>query len=156
MKKLKSLFGSQPDMGKVSPKLQSAGDLKSPQQTNAPSSQAVNSHERNPSGLSLPDSTAFKASVRSEEDPSINPFKKSNYIFVKRLGSGSYAEVKEAIHLPTKQHVAIKIIDKHHMRNREDRVRNEIEILRTVGHRNLLKLIDWGFGKQNIYLVTEM
>lgn len=105
----------------------------------------------------VPDSKTFKASMQStDQDPVLFPFQKQNYKFLKKLGSGAYATVKEALHLPSNTHVAVKMIEKMRMRNREERMRGEIEILLKVKHQNLLSLLDWGFGRSTLYLVTEL
>lgn len=137
MKRLRGLFGS-------------SSQLSTNSSENQPSVQ-------DPKPPSLPDASSFKASMNSlDQDPAIIPFQKQNYRFQKKIGAGSYAVVKEAIHVPTQTRVAIKMIDKSRMRNREHRLRDEIEILLKVKHPNLLSLLDWGFGRSTVYLVTEL
>jgi serine/threonine protein kinase len=47
------------------------------------------------------------------------------------------------MHLPTSEKVAVKLIDKKNMRFRDIiRVKNEIEILKTVKHRNIMHLYE--------------
>jgi hypothetical protein len=72
------------------------------------------------------------------------------------LGTGSYGHVVAAIHVPTGKMVAMKSIPKMKMIRREDRLRCELEIMSRVHHRNVLRLLDWGFGTYHIYLVMEM
>jgi serine/threonine protein kinase len=50
----------------------------------------------------------------------------------------------------------MKSIPKMKMIRREDRLRCELEIMSRVHHRNVLRLLDWGFGTYHIYLVMEM
>lgn len=49
---------------------------------------------------------------------SLFPFHKEHYRFLKTLGSGSYAMVKEAVYVPTGERVAVKMIEKARMRHR--------------------------------------
>ena len=57
----------------------------------------------------------------------------SKYKFDKTLGSGTFGKVKLAIHLPTQEKVAIKILNKEKINQLEDvrRVRREIKLLKT-------------------------
>ncbi|KAI8981767.1 kinase-like domain-containing protein [Mycotypha africana] len=76
----------------------------------------------------------------------------------KILGNGTYATVKEAMHIETKKFYAVKIISKKLMEGREHMVRNEINILRKVsqGHKNILSLVDYFETMNNLYLVTDL
>ncbi|KAI9471839.1 MAG: kinase-like domain-containing protein [Benjaminiella poitrasii] len=76
----------------------------------------------------------------------------------KVLGNGTYATVKEAMHIETKKFYAVKVISKKLMEGREHMVRNEINILRKVseGHKNILSLVDYFETMNNLYLVTEL
>jgi hypothetical protein len=104
--------------------------------------------------LQAPTPKEMQSAIRENRDS--NPFKKENYMFLRVIGSGSYGVVKEAEFIASGERVAVKMIEKKRMINREERMRSEIEILTKVNHRNLLSLLDWGFGKQYIYLVTEL
>ncbi|KAG9085620.1 hypothetical protein FRC07_013332, partial [Ceratobasidium sp. 392] len=48
----------------------------------------------------------------------------------KTLGSGTYAVVKEAVHIKTGKYYACKVINKKLMEGREHMVRNEIAVLK--------------------------
>ncbi|TCD63008.1 hypothetical protein EIP91_006100 [Steccherinum ochraceum] len=63
----------------------------------------------------------------------------------KTLGSGTYAIVKEAVHIKTGKYFACKVINKKLMEGREYMVRNEIAVLKKVsqGHRNIVTLHDY-------------
>lgn len=79
----------------------------------------------------------------------------------KTLGAGSYSVVKECVHIETGRYYAAKIINKRMMAGREhmvsvsiivleqhlrdSQVRNEIAVLKrvSVGHRNILTLVDY-------------
>ncbi|KAK4053301.1 Calcium/calmodulin-dependent protein kinase type I [Microbotryomycetes sp. JL221] len=63
----------------------------------------------------------------------------------KTLGTGTYASVKEAVHIETGKHFAVKI-------------RNEIQVLKKVsqGHPNIVTLWDYFETANNLYLVTDL
>ncbi|KAI7847823.1 kinase-like domain-containing protein [Circinella umbellata] len=76
----------------------------------------------------------------------------------KVLGNGTYATVKEALHIETNKFYACKIINKKLMEGREHMIRNEINILRKIsqGHKNILSLVDYFETLNNLYLVTDL
>lgn len=55
----------------------------------------------------------------------------------KTLGQGTYAVVKEAVHIKTGQYYACKVISKRLMEGREHMVRNEIAALKKVSQVSL-------------------
>ncbi|KAF9165216.1 hypothetical protein DFQ26_000426 [Actinomortierella ambigua] len=74
------------------------------------------------------------------------------------LGQGTYAVVKEAVHIETGKRYAVKVINKKLMEGKEHMIRNEIAVLRriSVGHANILTLVDYFETLNNLYLVTEL
>ncbi|QRV85045.1 calcium/calmodulin-dependent protein kinase [Ceratobasidium sp. AG-Ba] len=83
----------------------------------------------------------------------------------KTLGSGTYAVVKEAVHIKTGKYYACKVINKKLMEGREHmtsaysvQVRNEIAVLKKVssGHRNIVTLHDYFETAHNLYLVFDL
>ncbi|PFH53484.1 hypothetical protein AMATHDRAFT_1144 [Amanita thiersii Skay4041] len=74
------------------------------------------------------------------------------------LGSGTYAIVKEAIHIHTNKYYACKVINKKLMEGREHMVRNEIAVLKRVssGHPNIVTLHDYFETTHNLYLVFDL
>ncbi|KAI9749718.1 MAG: T-complex protein 1 subunit eta [Chaenotheca gracillima] len=76
----------------------------------------------------------------------------------KTLGAGSYSVVKECVHIETGRYYASKIINKRLMAGREHMVRNEIAVLKKVsmGHQNILTLVDYFETMNNLYLVTDL
>ncbi|PWN46559.1 putative calmodulin-dependent protein kinase type 1 [Violaceomyces palustris] len=74
------------------------------------------------------------------------------------LGQGTYAVVKEAVHIKTGQYYACKVISKRLMEGREHMVRNEIAALKKVsqGHRSIVTLVDYFETLNNLYLVTDL
>ncbi|KAI0016581.1 calcium/calmodulin-dependent protein kinase type I [Xylariomycetidae sp. FL0641] len=76
----------------------------------------------------------------------------------KTLGAGSYSVVKETVHIDTGRYYAAKVINKRLMAGREHMVRNEIAVLKKVsmGHQNILTLVDYFETMNNLYLVTDL
>ena len=74
------------------------------------------------------------------------------------LGQGTYAVVKEAVHIETGKFYACKIISKQLMRGREHMVRNEIMSLKRVSQENsgVVSLVDYFETMNNLYLVTDL
>ncbi|KAG8991447.1 hypothetical protein FRB94_005326 [Tulasnella sp. JGI-2019a] len=74
------------------------------------------------------------------------------------LGSGTYAVVKEAVHIKTGQYYACKVINKKLMEGREHMVRNEIAVLKKVsqGHSNIVTLHDYFETAHNLYLIFDL
>ncbi|KIJ64791.1 hypothetical protein HYDPIDRAFT_111396 [Hydnomerulius pinastri MD-312] len=74
------------------------------------------------------------------------------------LGSGTYAIVKEAIHIKTGQYYACKVINKKLMEGREHMVRNEIAVLKRIssGHQNIVTLHDYFETSHNLYLCFDL
>ncbi|KAJ3488539.1 hypothetical protein NLJ89_g11604 [Agrocybe chaxingu] len=76
----------------------------------------------------------------------------------KTLGSGTYAIVKEAIHIQSGKYYACKVINKRLMEGREHMVRNEIAVLKRVssGHPNVVTLHDYFETAHNLYLCFDL
>ncbi|KAI0260005.1 Pkinase-domain-containing protein [Gloeopeniophorella convolvens] len=76
----------------------------------------------------------------------------------KTLGSGTYAVVKEAVHVKTGKRYACKVINKKLMEGRESMIRNEIAVLKRVssGHQNIVTLYDYFETINNLYLCFDL
>jgi len=74
------------------------------------------------------------------------------------LGQGTYAVVKEAVHIGTGKYYAAKVISKRLMAGREHMVRNEIAVLRklSMGHESILTLVDYFETVNSLYLITDL
>ena len=79
-------------------------------------------------------------------------YKKENYYIKKKLGSGNFGRVNLGIYIPTKEKVAIKIIDKSKLTEKSDiiRLQREFEILFKVNHPNIVRARDF-FQDENFY-----
>ncbi|KAL3882370.1 hypothetical protein ACJMK2_028722 [Sinanodonta woodiana] len=85
--------------------------------------------------------------------------KVGNYLLGKTLGEGSFAKVKEAIHIPTGEKVAVKIVDKK--RAKDDsylrkNLRREGKILQIIRHPHIIQLLEIMETENSYYLVTEL
>ena len=80
-----------------------------------------------------------------------------DYLITKELGKGSYATVKLAVHKKSKQKYAIKIYTKALLLDPQKRstVRNEINILKQLDHKNIMKLYEVIDTTNYLYLVLE-
>ncbi|EAL92626.1 Calcium/calmodulin-dependent protein kinase type I [Aspergillus fumigatus] len=93
--------------------------------------------------------------TQTGQRPKVQPCR---YKTGKTLGAGSYSVVKECVHIDTGRYYAAKVINKRLMAGREHMVRNEIAVLKRVsmGHQNILTLVDYFETMNNLYLVTEL
>ncbi|KKK16379.1 calcium/calmodulin dependent protein, partial [Aspergillus rambellii] len=93
--------------------------------------------------------------AQAGQRPKVQPCR---YKTGKTLGAGSYSVVKECVHIDTGRYYAAKVINKRLMQGREHMVRNEIAILKKVsmGHQNILTLVDYFETMNNLYLVTDL
>ncbi|KFY50755.1 hypothetical protein V496_09186, partial [Pseudogymnoascus sp. VKM F-4515 (FW-2607)] len=128
-----------------------------------PSTSTVNSARPRPRTSSLispphppqPQHPAHATMSHNSPPPKVQP---CHYKTGKTLGAGSYSVVKECVHIDTGRYYAAKVINKRLMAGREHMVRNEIAVLKRVsmGHRNILTLVDYFETQNNLYLVTDL
>jgi len=72
------------------------------------------------------------------------------------LGKGSFAEVRAAVHRFAKKNVAVKILKKNSMTERQiERARSEIETLKICQHIHIMQLYEVFENADYIYLVLE-
>ncbi|TAQ87629.1 hypothetical protein B7494_g4049 [Chlorociboria aeruginascens] len=105
--------------------------------------------------------TATGAYSQTHESQQAKPqIQACRYKTGKTLGAGSYSVVKECVHIDTGRYYAAKVINKRLMAGREhmNKVRNEIAVLKRVsmGHQNILTLVDYFETLNNLYLVTDL
>jgi serine/threonine protein kinase len=67
----------------------------------------------------VPDEIRIKK-MNEEAKPVALPSRIGNYELGKTLGKGTFGKVKEGIHIPTGEKVAIKIIDKSSIEDDDD------------------------------------
>ncbi|XP_041462233.1 CDPK-related kinase 6-like [Lytechinus variegatus] len=81
------------------------------------------------------------------------------YLLGPTIGEGSFAKVKEAMHVLVGEKVAVKIIDKRAAR--EDAylhktLRREAGLLQLLGHAHIVRLLEVMETDNNLYLVLEL
>ena len=79
-------------------------------------------------------------------------------LFPKSIGYGAYGEVFICEHKRSKEIRAVKIIDKNSLSKKmieKRKVLNEVDILRTLDHPNVLKVFEYFEDPKNYYLVME-
>ncbi|KAA1471991.1 Pkinase-domain-containing protein [Dentipellis sp. KUC8613] len=109
----------------------------------------------------MPDGPAASAGGQAPEHPSPMPAPATvpcQYRTGKTLGSGTYAIVKEAVHIKTGKYYACKVINKKLMEGREFMVRNEIAVLKRIstGNPNIVTLHDYFETANNLYLCFDL
>ena len=75
------------------------------------------------------------------------------YIFGKTIGTGSFGQVRLAIHKATKQTRAVKIIQKSKVDTKV--LFNEINVLSKLSHPNIMQIYEIFYDNTNIYIVSE-
>ena len=94
----------------------------------------------------------------SSESSSIRERQIGDYLIKDLIGTGGFAKVYRAIHIPTKETVAIKIINKEELFQEDinrKRLLLEISSLKKVKHKNIIKLYEIMETPETIYLVME-
>ena len=79
------------------------------------------------------------------------------YEILSVIGEGTFGVVKLGKIKKTNEEVAIKILEKKKILNKDDekRVEREIEILKKVNHINVIKTLKIDEDNENIYLIME-
>lgn len=72
------------------------------------------------------------------------------------IGDGNFAIVHECMQKETRDHFALKIIDKTKCKGREFMIDNEVSLLKRIHHPNVIQLLqDFDFDNE-LYLITEL
>ncbi|KAH0627206.1 hypothetical protein JD844_002683, partial [Phrynosoma platyrhinos] len=77
------------------------------------------------------------------------------YEIGRTIGDGNFAVVMECHHRNTNQNYAMKIIDKSKLKGKEDMLENEILIIKSLSHPNIVSLIEVFETDAEIYLILE-
>ena len=80
----------------------------------------------------------------------------SFYVKGNTLGEGRFAVVKAATHRTSGKEYALKTINKARVFGREDIIENELKIIKSVNHPNIIKLIEDFDTTDEITLVMEL
>ena len=80
-----------------------------------------------------------------------------NYILGKTIGEGTFGKVKIAVHIPTGEKVAVKVLEKSRIKEQADirRVNREIKILKKTRHVNVIQLYEVLDTQNSVYLMME-
>ena len=83
--------------------------------------------------------------------------KVGNYILTEQIGVGTFSKVTRGIHILTKEKVAVKILDKSKIKDEIDieHISREIEILKSISHKNIAQLYESISTEHNVYLIIE-
>ncbi|CAN8074767.1 unnamed protein product [Agarophyton chilense] len=81
-----------------------------------------------------------------------------DFYILETLGVGSFAKVRLAIHCGTHERYACKILDKSFIRQRDQNrhVKNEIDSLARLNHKNVVQLVDVINTAKRIYIIMEL
>ena len=87
----------------------------------------------------------------------MNKLSLENYNFIKTIGKGTFGKVKLALHTPTKEQVAIKILEKSKIKSKRDleRIEKEIKYLKMFNNPNIIKIYQIKEDEKNFYIVME-
>ena len=77
-------------------------------------------------------------------DIAVQAKKIGNYLLSSTLGKGTFSKVKLGFHIPTKQNVAVKVLNKEKIKDENDiiRINREIAILKSLHHPNIAQLYE--------------
>ena len=80
-----------------------------------------------------------------------------NYRIIKEIGSGTFGKVYSAEHVPSKQLVAIKVLEKEKIQDESDveRVTRELRISQSIFHPHLVQLYNLLETSEYIFLIME-
>ena len=83
--------------------------------------------------------------------------KVGNYLLAEQIGVGTFSKVTKGIHILTGEKVAIKILDKSKIKDEIDikYITREIEILKSIFHKNICQLYESISTEHNFYLIME-
>ena len=83
--------------------------------------------------------------------------KVGNYMIAEQIGVGTFSKVTKGMHIITGEQVAIKILNKSKIKDDIDilHITREIEILKSIYHKNISQLYESISTEHNFYLVME-
>jgi len=95
--------------------------------------------------------------IKSKNNKKERSYRVGNYLIKNTLGSGTFGKVKLGIYLPTKEKVAVKILEKSKMTEKDDLIRleREFEMLAQFNHPNLIMVTEIFESDNNYYTVMD-
>mmetsp|Transcript_14943 Transcript_14943/g.25939 ORF Transcript_14943/g.25939 Transcript_14943/m.25939 type:complete len:993 (+) Transcript_14943:150-3128(+) len=80
------------------------------------------------------------------------------YLLFQKIGSGSYGKVKLAVHQPTGNQVAVKILDKSEIKANSMtlQVKREVAIMKALDHPHIVRLHEVLASPTKLYLVMDL
>ena len=104
----------------------------------------------------------YKNQIKPLEQQKVFDFSKNDiykiYTFIKPIGQGSFSQVYEAFNINSKVKVAIKVMNKQWLLQVPEAfkaIKNEINILKKISHKNIVKILDLFEDNQNLYICCE-
>ena len=101
--------------------------------------------------------------IFEEKETKFNPINENDsplekdYQIHETLGKGAYGKVVKALHLPSGEFRAIKIINTRHLHKEDkNKIFQEIKILSKLDHPNIIKIYEYFLSNRSIYIVMEM
>ncbi|MCQ2817501.1 MAG: serine/threonine-protein kinase [archaeon] len=84
-------------------------------------------------------------------------FRVGDYIVKQTLGKGTFGEVRLGYHIETKQKVAVKILEKRKIVEKDDeiRVKRELKMLTSLNHPNVIQVFEIMENKDRFFIVME-
>ena len=84
-------------------------------------------------------------------------YKIGNYLIKTTLGQGTFGKVKLGIYLPNKEKVAIKILEKDRIIEKDDEIRvwREFDMLTKFNHPNVILIAEIFESSDSFYIVME-
>jgi len=79
-----------------------------------------------------------------------------NYTDIEQIGSGGFGVVYQAVQVHTKLPRAIKAIAKKHMTDDAKLIEDEVKLMISLDHPNIVKLVDFYEDDEKVFLVTEL
>ena len=94
--------------------------------------------------------------LNHKKDSSIE-YKIGNYLIQQTLGEGTFGKVKLGIYLPNNEKVAIKVLEKDRMTDKDDqiRVKREFDMLSKFNHPNVILVTEIFESLDSFYSVME-
>lgn len=92
----------------------------------------------------------------SNESENVYPTSEDGYDVYEEIGTGAFATVYRGIVKETKEEVAIKVLDLDQFNTNWDEIRQEIAIMRSLHHANIVDIVASFVQDQNLWIVMPI